>query len=112
MQMTKKNFIPVGILFIALLIIGFSIKSNKKNDDKMLKVESVPIQTSAGWGYNILVDHKIYIHQEFIPAIEGKKAFSSKEDAMKTSEAAINKLIKGKPPFITKRELDSLNISL
>ena len=69
MQMTKKNFIPVGILFIALLIIGFSIKSNKKNDDKMLKVESVPIQTSKGWGYNILVDHKIYIHQEFMPAI-------------------------------------------
>ena len=112
MQMTKFFFIPVGILVIALFIIGFSIKSNKKNDDKMLKVESVPIQTSKGWGYNILVDHKIYIHQEFMPAIEGKKAFSSEEDAMKTSEVAIKKLIKGKPPFITKRELDSLNISL
>ncbi len=110
--MTKFFFIPVGILVIALFIIGFSIKSNKKNDDKMLMVESVPIQTSKGWGYNILVDHKIYIHQEFMPAIEGKKAFSSEEDAMKTSEVAIKKLIKGKPPFITKRELDSLNISL
>jgi len=112
MQMTKRFFIPLGILFIALLIIGFSIKSNKKNDEKMFRVESVPIQTSAGWGYNILVDHKIYIHQEFIPAIEGKKAFSSKEDAMKTSGVAIKKLIKGKPPFINKKELDSLNISL
>jgi hypothetical protein len=112
MQMTKRFFIPLRILFIALLIIGFSIKSNKKNDEKMFRVESVPIHTSAGWGYNILVDHKIYIHQEFIPAIEGKKAFSSKEDAMKTSAVAIKKLIKGKPPFITKKELDSLNISL
>jgi hypothetical protein len=67
--MTKKIFFPVGILFIPLLIIGFSIKSNKKNDNKMLKVESVPIQTSTGWGYDILVDHKIYIHQHFIPAV-------------------------------------------
>ncbi|MGH2646467.1 MAG: DUF4907 domain-containing protein [Ginsengibacter sp.] len=110
--MTKKIFIPAAILFIALFFVGFSIKSNKKNKDKMLEVESVAIQTSAGWGYNILVDHKIYIHQEFIPAIEGKKSFANKEDAIKTSEVAIKKLVKGTPPFITKKELDSLNISL
>ena len=42
------------MLFIALLIIGFSIKSNKKNNGKMLKVESVAVQTPSGWGYNIL----------------------------------------------------------
>lgn len=110
--MTKKIFIPIVTLFTAALIIGFCIKSRKTNDDKMLKVEAVPIPTNGGWGYNILVDHKIYIHQEFIPAIEGKRAFSSKEDAMKTSEVAIKKLIKGKTPFINKRELDSLHISL
>jgi len=110
--MTKRIFIPVGILFIAVLIIGFSIKSNKTNDHKMLKVEAVSIHIDRGWGYNILVDHKIYIHQEFIPAIEGKRAFRSKEDAMKTSEMAIKKLITGKTPFLTKEELDSLHISL
>ena len=112
MLMTNKIFIPVVTLFIAVLIIGFCIKSNKTNDHKMLKVEAVPIHIDRGWGYNILVDHKIYIHQEFIPAIEGKRAFNSREDAMKTSEVAIKKLIKGKTPFITKEELDSLHISL
>jgi Domain of unknown function (DUF4907) len=112
MPMTKKIFIPAGMLSIALLIIGFSFKSYKKNDDKMLRVESIPIQTSTGWGYDILVNHKIYIHQEFIPAIEGKESFVSKDDALKASEVAIKKLIKGKPPIINKQELDSLNISL
>ena len=110
--MTRKIVVPAVILFIALLIIGFSIKSNKKNNGKMLKVESVAIQTPSGWGYNILVDHKIYIHQEFIPAIEGKKAFGNKEDAIKVSEVAIKKLVNGKSPFISKQELDSLHISL
>lgn len=111
MQMTKKIFIPAGILLIALFLIGFSIKSNKKSNDKIFKVESVAIRTPEGWGYNILVDHKIYIHQDFIPVIEGNKAFKSKEDALKTSEVAIKKLIKGQIPSINKRELDSLNIS-
>lgn len=111
MLMTKKIFIPVVTLFIAVLIIGFCIKSNKVKDQKMLEVEAIPIPTNGGWGYDILVDHKIYIHQEFIPAIEGKRAFSSKEDAMKTSEMAIKKLIKGKTPFVTKEDLDSLHIS-
>jgi Domain of unknown function (DUF4907) len=110
--MTRKTIVPAVIVFIALWIIGFAFKSNKNNNNKMLRVESVAIQTPSGWGYNILVDHKIYIHQEFIPAIAGKKAFGSKEDAIRTSEIAIKKLVNGKPPFISKRELDSLHISL
>ena len=71
MLMTKRYFITIGVLLITLLIIGFSIKTNEKNDEEMLLVESVPVQSATGWGYDILVDHKIFIHQEYIPAIVG-----------------------------------------
>ncbi|HEY8659658.1 MAG TPA: DUF4907 domain-containing protein [Hanamia sp.] len=109
--MTKKIYILIGVFFI-VFIIGLSVNTNKKVDDKMLKVESTPIQTASGWGYNILVDHKIFIHQEYIPAIAGNKAFLNKEDAMKTAGLAISKLIKGKQPSITKEDLTALKISL
>ena len=111
MLMTKRYFITSGILLIAILIIGLSIKTNKKNDGKMLLVESVPVQTATGWGYDILVDHKIFIHQEHIPAITGEKAFLNKEEAMRTAGLAIEKLKKGKLPTITKSDLATLKIS-
>jgi hypothetical protein len=110
MLMTKKSFILIGILCI-FFIIGLSIWNSKKGDDRKLWVESIPIHTSLGWGYNILVDHKIYIHQEYIPTVMGEKAFICKEDAMKTAALAIEKLKKGKLPTITKNDLAELKIS-
>ena len=88
------------------------MKTAKSANDRMLKVESVPLYNSSGWGYEILVDHKIFIHQEYIPAIIGKKAFFSKEDAMKTAALVIEKLKRGKQPAITKADLTELKISL
>ena len=110
--MTKKIFIVVGVFFI-LVIIGFSVKTTKSPDphDGMLKVESVPLHTASGWGYEILVDHKVFIYQEYIPAVAGKKAFLTEEDAMKTAAVAIKKLVKGKMPSITKDDLLALKIS-
>ena len=114
MQMIKKSYIFV-FAFIILLVIAYSFRTFKKSDekvnDRMLKVESVAIHTSAGWGYNILVDHKIFIHQEFIPAITGTKPFLTQEDAMKTADLAIEKLKNGKLPSITKADLIALKIS-
>ncbi|MEO8415510.1 MAG: DUF4907 domain-containing protein [Ginsengibacter sp.] len=109
--MTKRYFITIGVLLITLMIIGFSIKTNEKNDEEMLLVESVPVQSATGWGYDILVDHKIFIHQEYIPAIVGEKVFLSKEEAMRTAGLAIEKLKKGKLPTITKSDLSALKIS-
>jgi hypothetical protein len=109
--MIKKISIGVAVFFI-LIIIGFSVKTGKSAPDGMLKVESVPLHTASGWGYEILVDHKIFIHQEDIPAIAGKKAFLTKEDAMKTAGLVIEKIVKGKQPAITKDDLTGLKISL
>lgn len=111
MLMTKKICIGAGVFFI-VIIIGFSVKTTKSPHDGMLKVESVPLHNPSGWGYEILVDHKIYIYQENIPAITGKKAFLTKEDAMKTAGLVVEKLVKGKLPAITKDDLTALKISL
>ena len=119
MRMIRKPFIlsigVLGILGMTLLIIGFSLKNKKEKagmNADMVQVTSEPIQTSAGWGYNITVGNKIYIHQLCIPAIPGNKPFASKEDALKTAEVVIKKIVNHKLPYVTRKELDSLNISM
>ncbi len=64
-----------------------------------------------GYGYNILMDGKLYVHQPHIPAVPGNKGFASVSDAKKAGA-----LIKYKvehhimPPSVTVEELDSLKI--
>ncbi len=112
--MIKRNYplITVTGAIIILLLILFSAGTNKKSNDKLLKIESVAIPVASGWGYNILVDNKVFIHQEYIPAIMGKKKFASKGDAMRTAAIAIKKLKQGKQPAITQSDLAALKIAL
>jgi hypothetical protein len=109
------SIVILGISGMILLIIGFSLKNKKEKasmNADMVQVKSEPIQTSAGWGYNIKVGNKIYIHQLCIPAVPGNKPFASKEDALKTAGVVIKKMVNHKLPYVTRKELDSLNISM
>ncbi|MEO8764263.1 MAG: DUF4907 domain-containing protein [Ginsengibacter sp.] len=108
--MIKKTSVVVCILFV-VIVIAISVKTANGNNDKMLKVESVPVHNSSGWGYEIMVDHKVFIHQPYIPAIAGRREFLTKEDAMKTAGMVIEKLISGQQPAITKNDLAALKIS-
>jgi Domain of unknown function (DUF4907) len=121
MQMTRKRsfFLFSGIIIIFGLLVILSIlffTSVKREPPSppakgMVFVAPEVFQTKNGWGYNITVNHKIYIHQEFIPAISGYVPFLSKEDAMKTAKLVVEKLSHGKIPSVTARELDSMKIS-
>lgn len=111
--MTRKTkILIITVVLLSAVIIAFSFKTVVSDKDKMLEVESVSLHNPAGWGYEVLVDHKVFIHQENIPAIAGKKEFVTKEDAMKTAGLVVEKLVHGKKPAISKNDLDSLKISL
>ena len=64
-----------------------------------------------GWGYDIYVDNKLFVHQPYIPAVTGLQGFKSESDAKKTGELILYK-IKNQviPPSISIHELDSLGI--
>lgn len=63
------------------------------------------------WGYEILIDNKLIIHQSSIPALSGNDGFKSKEAAQKVADLVITKIKKGEmPPSITIEELKKLNI--
>lgn len=106
-----RHTLLIAGLLVIIAVIGFSVKRDTKAPDNMLKVETSAFVVKGGWGYNILVDNKIFIHQEFIPSISGYQPFHSKGDAEKTAELQTQKLVHKKVPSVSIHELDSLHIA-
>jgi hypothetical protein len=66
---------------------------------------------SQDWGYDILQNGKIYIHQPHIPGIAGNLGFESEADAQKVAQLVILKIVQQQtPPSISQQELDSLGV--
>ena len=105
-----NKYYTVGKLSVVLVIGVLVIFS-------LLKFKSTPkydlgtFKTANGWGYNVLINYRIYIHQEIIPAVYGNQSFKSVQDANKTGDLVIKKLRKGQLPTIRIEELDSLGLS-
>src|SRR5438874_346400 len=58
-------------------------------------------KTEQGWGYDILVDHRILIHQPFVPGIAGRTPFSNNQQADSAAQIVIEKIKSGKLPIIS-----------
>lgn len=81
------------------------------NAVRLAKIETSVFKTESGWGYEIIIDNKIYIHQSYMPAINGTRSFASREDADKVAKYVAARMQKElKLPSLTYAELDSLNV--
>ena len=64
------------------------------------------------YGYDILVDGRLMVHQASIPAMPGNEGFKTKEDAGKVAELVISKIKKGEmPPTVSVEELQKLGVT-
>jgi hypothetical protein len=64
------------------------------------------------WGYDILIDHKIFIHQPNRPGLPGNDGFTTKKDAIKVAELVLVKIKNGEiPPTISLEELKALKLA-
>jgi len=68
------------------------------------------VKHEQGWGYEIRKNHKPFIYQQYIPAIEGNKAFADKRSAKKTGRLVLSKLHHNQLPTISKEELKELGV--
>ena len=114
MLMINTKLFSQRFVFIALFALSYSCNHSEKNTPtKPGHIITInPIQVQNGWGYDIMVDDKVYIHQYCIPAVGGNKVFSNKQDAIKTAKVVVQKILNGKVPSVTKHDLDSLQIAL
>ena len=110
----KSLIITLSALFCFLILSCNNAQKNNptvKIETRIFRNDSIAGSDLSGFGYDILVEGKLYIHQPHIPSISGSIGFSSEEDAHKTAEYVAEKLRKTNAlPSLTKQELDNLGI--
>jgi hypothetical protein len=68
-------------------------------------------EAQGGFGYDVYIDSSLYVHQPHIPAVAGKRGFSTAENAKRTGEYVAYKIKHNiMPPSVNPKELDSLGV--
>jgi hypothetical protein len=98
----NRKIFTVSALF--LVIILFVLTYTKRGHSYELDL----YKSEQGWGYDILKNNKIYIHQPYMPAVEGQDPFKDKQSARKTGLLVIKKIRSHKSPAVTREEIKSI----
>lgn len=129
------NYAEIKIMMMALMLIAAGCKSNTESavadepgspssasisDEDNGQAASVNDSIAAftykiidapegTFGYDILMNGKVMIHQPNIPGMPGLKGFINKEDAAKVADLVIGKLKNNQmPPTVTTEELEDI----
>jgi len=58
------------------------------------------------WGYDIMMNGQLFVHQPFVPGISGNRGFSTKAKAVLAAELVIEKIGQGlMPPSLSEEEV-------
>ena len=100
----------VVLPFIFSFACTYQSKQDKADNQKHTATDAYSLSTfrlenGKGYGYEILKNNHVFIHQEFIPALEGKQFFKSSEEAKKIGDEVLRKVKNNKPPGITREEV-------
>jgi hypothetical protein len=109
----KKIFLFIigGIVLVgAVAYTIYFFQYKKKSDYVFVQVRAT--QNAGGWGYEILTDGKVYIKQDFIPAIPGRHSFETKEQALQVANKVLYKIEHKQLPVITPAELKEMSITV
>jgi undecaprenyl pyrophosphate phosphatase UppP len=111
MIITKKTKVRFLILLLAgaalAVLIIFRNQIVHPAPDT-LKVTT--FRVSGGWGFDVIVKGKIYIHQPFIPGVPGAKPFPDRKSALRAAKMVRAKMMTGRPPALTREDLVSIGI--
>lgn len=102
MKKTKTRIFIASALF--LMIVAIAITFIKRGHSFELQV----FPSNGGWGYDILKNDKIYIHQPYIPAVEGEIPFRDRESARETGRLVISKIRKREIPSVSREEIEKI----
>ena len=108
--MIKKNWIYILFVFAIILFIVTRFKKSTNGHQGEVLLSLKTFQTPLGWGYDILTNDSVFIHQEFIPSIEGRKGFLSEAEASIVGNLSIERIKHRQLPNIKLTDLDSLHI--
>lgn len=80
------------------------------------KFEVVTFQNDSpvgGWGFDIYVDGRRYIHQPTVPVVAGVSGFETMEQSERAGGMMVTKIKEGRmPPALDRRDLELLGLKL
>jgi len=111
-----KNKKTIWLVLLVALIVVFIVIQNKKSVSEVVENpyanSDITVQTlegENGWGYDILIDGEMYVHQPTIPALPGTSNFNSEQDARAVAELMIKKIRENiLPPGVTAEEVNEI----
>jgi len=109
MTTSKKKTLYIGLIIGVLIVLaGVWLFSGKGKEPENAAAEALTYKVypvEEGWGYDIYSGEKKIIHQPFIPAIQGERAFPDEETATNTARFVVQKLIDEGTPSLTVEEV-------
>jgi hypothetical protein len=102
MKMIKKR----SYLYFALLLVIILSAVIYTGRGHFYEIDL--FKSGNGWGYDVLVKNKPYIHQPYMPAVEGQVPFRSRKSAKKTGRLVIKKIRNHEIPAITAEEIKAI----
>lgn len=111
-QMTKinlfrKNKLLVVLVAVLLAYLFVIISAGQKSD---ININSRVIFLEKGYGYEIVINGKVFIHQEYMPCISGYKLFESKNTAQIVADMVVEKLKNNESPTVSYEELKKAGV--
>jgi hypothetical protein len=97
----KKTLIVFALLLVTILSVLLFTSRGHSYEIDLFKSEN-------GWGYDILKNDRIYIHQPYIPALPGQIPFKDKKSARITGRLVIKKIRNHQSPALTQDEIKSI----
>ncbi|MBS1918376.1 MAG: DUF4907 domain-containing protein [Bacteroidetes bacterium] len=117
--MSSRKFLIAGVIVLVVIAFYAAYIGQQKREfalsqqaKGMVYVEVLPIQTALGWGYEIHVDGKSYIRQEFVPAVFGRRGFDTKEQAVAVGNKVVSNINSKSSPAISIKDLEELGIPI
>lgn len=116
MVLTKKSCVTLAALGIAvtclIMLSARGTDADKDNPYREVDLRIAIIGASENtYGYDILIDGRILIHQPHIPAVPGNEGFASQADARKVADFVVRQIRDGVfPPTVSLGDLATLSV--
>jgi hypothetical protein len=109
----SPRIIPIIILTIALTLTLCEKRSASVIESKDQMITSRVFESElGGYGYDILVNDTVFIHQPNIPAISDNIGFPTEAGAKQIANLVITKIRNHEmPPSVTREELVKFSLS-
>lgn len=106
----QPNLVRKGLLLVLLVLAVLTVRFiYQRQNPYTVEV----FATTGGWGYSIVTNGKLLIHQPTIPGQPGIVGFASKDEAKRVGERVVEKIQKDKAlPTLTNDELRQLGVKI